>query len=301
MLNAQAIKFIYLGLLLSAIMPFIVKDLSIGFHTRQGLSFPNPNQLAYFAQIIIASVILLNHHAFKFHPVLKNSMLIRIATISIIILGHCYTLLSASRAGLAGVAILDLIAIWKWRKLFVASFLGLAIAAIVTTTMNMNNLDEMKMYKRMMAGSYYSGLSERTEDRFNFEDLSLVFGGGKTRRSLDEKKTREFKEVHNTLGDVVYSYGLIGGALFMAFIGFYFRACSAVKFNVIVLLSFLPLHVTHNMIRFRFMWILYALVYSACLVHIHSINSRVHSQERVQRGNAAAINYAYAASAPKKS
>jgi predicted membrane protein len=127
----------------------------------------------------------------------------------------------------------------------------------------------------------------------------LVFGGGKTRRSLDEKKEREFKEVHNTLGDVVYSYGLIGGALFVSFIYFYFRTCSAVIYYVFVILSFLPLHVTHNMIRFRLMWIFYALVYSAGLLYLHSNKISVHSREMMQQRNPATINHNYAASAQK--
>ena len=166
--------------------------------------------------------------------------------------------------------------------------------------LSLDRIQGMKVYKRMMAGSYYSGLYERTEGRFSFEDLSLVFGGGKARRSLGEKKTREFKEVHNTLGDVVYSYGLIGGVLFGLFIYFYFRTCSAVKFNVFILLSFLPLHVTHNMIRFRLMWILYALVYSACLVYLHSIRANVDSRNITPKRNPAIINHNYVASEQKK-
>jgi hypothetical protein len=163
----------------------------------------------------------------------------------------------------------------------------------------MDKIAGMRIYKRMMAGEYASGLSERVEGRFNFEDLSLVFGGGKTRRSLEEKKEREFKEVHNTLGDIVYSYGLIGGALFISFIYFYFRTCSAVIYYVFVILSFLPLHVTHNMIRFRLMWIFYALVYSAGLLYLHSNKISVHSREMMQQRNPATVNHNYAASAQK--
>jgi hypothetical protein len=270
LLDINAVKYVYLAVLLSSLMPLLMGGLSSGFLARQGLSFPNPNQLAYFAQIIIATVLILNHTTGKLYPVLKSDKLIRLSAMIVIILAHYYILLSASRAGLVGVACLDMLALWKRKGLLLTAFLFFAAVLSATTFLDLEKFAGMKVYKRIMAGSYYSGLAERTEGRFNFEDLSLVFGGGKARRSLEETKTREFKEVHNTLGDVVYSYGLIGGAFFVLFIYFYFRTCSAVKYHVLILASFLPMHVTHNMIRFRLMWILYALVYSACLIYIHA-------------------------------
>ena len=192
----------------------------------------------------------------------------------VFIFAHGYIFLSASRAGLVGIAYLDILAVWKKKKLVLTAFLALTIIIVAMNYIDLDTFKGMKIYQRMIAGEYSSGLYERTEERFNFDDLSFMFGGGKARRSLAEKKAREFKEVHNTLGDVVYSYGLIGGVLFVLFIYFYFRTCSAVKFYVLILLSTLPLHVTHNMIRFRLMWILYALVYSACLVFLHSFKNQ---------------------------
>ena len=274
LLNANAIKYIYLAVLLSAIMPLLMNGMPVGFMARQGLSFPNPNQLAYFAQLIFAIILVLNHITGLLYPALRTYKLIRLSTILVIILAHGYILLSASRAGLVGIAYLDILALWKKKKLVLTAFLALTIIISAMNYLDLDIIKGMKIYKRMIAGTNYSGLYERTEGRFNFDDLSLMFGGGKARRSLASKKAREFKEVHNTLGDVVYSYGLIGGFLFVLFIYFYFRTCSVVKFNVFILLSTLPLHVTHNMIRFRLMWILYALVYSACLVYFHSIRNR---------------------------
>ena len=289
--DRSAIKYIYWGILLSAIIPLVMSGLSSGFKARQGLSFPNPNQLAYFAQIIIAAVLILNHFSKPYFPDLKNDKLIRATTIVILSLGHYYMLLSASRAGLAGVACLDLLALWKKKKLFLVAFISFTMFAFAMSYVSTDKIAGMKIYKRMMAGAYYTGLTERTEDRFNFEDLSLIFGGGKGNRSLDEKKVREFKEVHNTFGDVVYSYGMIGGVIFSLFIFFYLRTCTQLKFNVFVLLSFLPLHLTHNMIRFRLMWILYALVYSTCLLSRYSVNRNADSSKMVPNENPAIIQF----------
>jgi hypothetical protein len=299
LLDISAVKYIYLAVLLSAVVPLLMNGMSAGFNARQGLSFPNPNQLAYFAQIIFAAILILNHNTGKFYPIVRTDKFIRLSTIIVIILAHCYMILSASRAGLVGIAYLDILGLWRKKKLFLTTFLFLTIGISAINYFGVDKIAGMRIYKRMMAGEYASGLSERVEGRFNFEDLSLVFGGGKTRRSLDEKKEREFKEVHNTLGDILYSYGLIGGALFASFIYFYFRTCSAVIYYVFVILSFLPLHVTHNMIRFRLMWIFYALVYSACLLYLHSNKISVYSREMMQQRNPAIINHNYAASAQK--
>ena len=286
--DVRAVKFIYLAVLLCTIMPLLTTGLSIGFRSRQGLSFPNPNQLAYFAQIILAAVLILNNNANIFHPEIKASKFIRLTTVVVFVFSHYYVLLSASRAGLVGVACLDLLALWKKKKLFLTAFISLVIIFPAMIFMSSDNFSGMKIYKRMMAGGYYSGLAERTEGRFNFEDLSLVFGGGKANRSMeDEKKAREFKEVHNTFADIVYSYGMIGGGLFVSFIFFYFRTCSAVIFNLFALLSFLPFHLTHNMIRFRLMWIFYALVYGTCLLYHHSIDFKSHTQRNAQRESTA--------------
>ena len=281
LLDVNAIKYIYLAVLLSAFMPLLMNGMSAGFMARQGLSFPNPNQLAYFAQLIFTTILVLNYNTGMFYPVLRTHKLIRLSTILVIILAHIYIILSASRAGLVGIVYLDILVVWKKKKLILTAFLALIIIISAMNYLDLDKIKGMKIYKRIIAGAYYSGLYERTEGRFTFDDLSFMFGGGKARRSLAEKKAREFKEVHNTLGDVVYSYGLIGGGLFVLFFYFYFRTCSAVKFNIFILLSTLPLHVTHNMIRFRLMWILYALVYSACLVYLHSIrNEHLHRRSR---------------------
>ena len=283
LLDVNAIKYIYLAVLLSAVMPLLINGMPAGFMARQGLSFPNPNQLAYFAHLIFATILVLNHNIGMLYPVLRTYKLIQLSTILVIILAHGYIFLSASRAGLVGIAYLDILAVWKQKKLVLTAFLALTIIISAMNFLDLDIIKGMKIYKRMIAGAYSSGLYERTEERFNFDDLSFMFGGGKARRSLAEKKAREFKEVHNTLGDVVYSYGLIGGVLFVLFIYFYLRTCSAVKFNVLILLSTLPLHFTHNMIRFRLMWILYALVYSACLVYLHSIRNRDRGSPRELR------------------
>jgi len=302
LLDVNAIKYIYLAVLLSAVMPLLMNGMgmSAGFMARQGLSFPNPNQLAYFAQLIFATILVLNYNTGMFYPVLRTHKLIRLSTILVIILAHGYIFLSASRAGLVGIAYLDILAVRKKKKLVLTAFLAFIIIISAMSYLNLDKIEGMKMYKRLKAGAYYSGLYKRTEGRFNFADLSFMFGGGKARRSLGEKKSREFKEVHNTLGDVVYSYGLIGGVLFVLFIYFYFRTCSAVKYNVLILLSFLPMHVTHNMIRFRLMWILYALVYSACLVYLHSSRINIDSRDITPKRNPAIINHNYVASELKK-
>lgn len=269
LIDRDAIRYLYVGILLSVILPLLVRGDSPGFLARHSLSFNNPNQLASFALTMVATILVLNHFVGIFHPLVRSKKIVQFTTIFVIALGHYYLLLSASRAGLIGLAYLDLIAIWKSKKLVLAIIILAVILIPMGSFLSQSKLTETMIYKRLVGVDLYSKLADRTEGRFKFGDLSLIYGSGKT-----NAPHMELKEVHNTLGDLFYSYGLIGGALFLLFILFYLEAGIAISFNVLVLISFLPMHISHNLVRFRTIWIFYALVYSACLIYIHSSEAR---------------------------
>lgn len=271
LLDRRAILCIYAGIFLSSTVPLFVRGASAGFLVRQSLSFNNPNQLSEFALTLVAILLVLNNFTKKFYPSLRTGAVCRIATIAVIALGHYYIFLAASRAGLVGLVCLDTILIWRRKKLLMAGILTAAVLIPAGSFLYKDRLTETSLYKRLADADLYSALADRTEGRFSLEDLSLVFGSGKAHNAAyQSKKQRALKEVHNTLGDVVYSYGLVGSALFLSFIFLYFRACSAVTYNIFVLSAFLPMHISHNLIRFRVVWIFYALVYSVSLIYIHA-------------------------------
>jgi hypothetical protein len=90
-----AVKYIYLAVLLSQCAAY-EWDVS-GIQSKTRPLIPNPNQLAYFAQIIFAAILILNHNTGKFYLVVRTDKFIRLSTIIVIILAHCYMILSASR------------------------------------------------------------------------------------------------------------------------------------------------------------------------------------------------------------
>jgi len=281
--NKDVIPFIYTGVLLATITPlFITGKPESGFTVREALSFNNPNQLTYFAVIIMAIILVLNNCFTKIYENREGKPFIILTSVVTIILTHYFVLLSASRAGLLSVVLLDMIAVYKASK---KALLAILMAIFVVFLFfgdrsviehNLSELHNLKIVKRFMSADLSSLLAERTEARFVVQDFSIIFGNGKTKGILGKK------EVHNTLADILYSYGLIGFCLFSIFLAFYLKQCISDRFQILILLAFIPVHISHNFGRCRMIWIFYALVYSISLILANSPQSRMEEPQTMR-------------------
>ena len=266
-LNKNVIPYMYTALLLAIITPLFIKGKTeAGFMARQALSFNNPNQIALYALSIMAITLVLNNY-FTFLSRREKILSLFVYTV-VFILGHYFIVLSASRGGLISLVLIDMIAIWKTKKksLFAVLMPVIFVAFIFLPdrVISQYNLSEMRAVKRLVNADLSALLAKRTEGRFVFQDISIIFGRGKTNTTIGKK------EVHNTLGDILYSYGVIGICLFSIFLVFYLKHCICVSYNILILLAFVPMNISHNLFRFRTIWILLALVYSIGLIRGNS-------------------------------
>jgi hypothetical protein len=167
--------------------------------------------------------------------------------------------LSASRAGLVSLLLFDAVVFWKYRKkALLVGIIGLILMGLsFAQELSFDTLSKFKIKNRLSKESFIESVQRRIEGRFELENVSIIFGKGKTNKIFGKK------EVHNTFIDIIYSYGVIGGCIFMAFLFFYTKGCIHAKYYFSLLLTFLPISLAHNVIRYRLVWVLLALVISA--------------------------------------
>lgn len=258
-------NYIFAGILLSLLVPLVLKgNPESGLATRQTLSFNNSNQLAGHTVIILAIILVLHNHL-EWNT-RKGKNIITFGLITVFILSHYYIFISASRSGFASLILINIIALYKYRNkvLLPIAIPAIGILIISSSLVSVEDLSASRLYERFVREDIYSAMAKRTAGRFNYQDLSIVFGAGKTSESLG------MKEIHNTFLDVVYSYGLIGGSLFAFFMYLYLKTCMKAKYYILLIFSILPIGMSHNLIRSRMLWIFLALVLSINLMRVQN-------------------------------
>lgn len=269
--HQKAIPYVYAGIVFTSILPLLLHGKPESqFIIRESLSFNNPNQLALFSLSFVSITFILNNHFGK-HP-LSTGKRASLAAVNVLVLflGHYFVLVSASRAALVSIIVIDVIWCWSLKRTALPSFLVVTALLLLLvfnaglTNFTKDNLLKMAAFRRLYNIELSQLLLKRTENRFVFENVSLIFGNGKTKPVVGKN------EVHNTFADIIYSYGIIGGCLFSAFLFLYFRTVAYTFYNLGILIAFVPMHISHNLLRFRVMWIFLALIYSLALIRTNS-------------------------------
>ncbi len=274
--NVKTIPYIYAGILSAFILiPFAKSQSDFGFSTRQTLSFNDPNQLADFAILGIATVLVLHNYYKDYIISTRVKAFALIATIATIVLAHIYVLLSASRAGLGCMILLDLYIFWTINKKFfvlMAVILPLIFFSVKDTGFFRGHSTDNAAPKAIsrLDSDFLSAIIKRVAGRIDFGETSLLYGIGKCSGSPGLREgynsfTLE-REAHNTLADIFYAYGLIGLLLFGVFAAIFLKKVCIVRYHIPILLSFMPINISQNFIRFRMLWIFYALVFSISIL-----------------------------------
>lgn len=275
--DPRTIPFLHGGLLVALILiPFVKGHADPGYASRQTFSFNDPNQLADFAILGIATVLVLNYF-YKTRAIPPSIALFqRITSVAIILLAHVYVILSASRAGLGCLVLLDLYIFWNLnRKAFIiaAFVLPVLFFSLKDSRLLVHQTtaeDAPKAFARLDA-DLLDIVIQRIAGRIDFSDKSMLFGIGKCSGSPGLREGYNSfvieREAHNTLADIIYAYGLIGLLLFCLFGVFYLRTAISVYFHIPILLAFTPINISQNFIRFRMLWVFYALLFSLSMLH----------------------------------
>lgn len=263
---------IYIGLLLSLIPPFFVTgsyDVPTtegvsGVSIRSALSFNNPNQLGYFALLVLTILFLVRIYAERFEYTRLQARLMGFIGFVVFVMTHLFTVFSASRAALISMAFLDIFICWKFRKQLIVCLLCLLFFVPPTLFAFSDKLPkfDILVFQRLLTTDVESAMSRRVGSRF-FQSLgseiAIVCGAGGV------SNNPKVVEVHNAFADMVLCYGIIGLGLFLLFLSavllpyFLFIRRYDQLYYPLLMGPVLLYNVAHNGLRFRLFWIFVAL------------------------------------------
>ena len=228
-------------------------------------TFNNPNQLGYWSLLAFAVWLVAR----------RTRPLGMIDTVVALALGYVASA-SLSKAAMVGFLMMAVLAIifqrfrrsWLIGWAFIAVVFVGAAAVVPTLTSDVQSQADAavseglgaKVIKRLtnLAGEKDSTATGRGYDRMWLFPEYLLIGAGEGAYqrfaiSIDEK------EMHSTWGTILFSYGMLGMASFLALLFIVFR--HALMRHLIYFLPIAAYGVTHQGARFSLLWVFFGLVY----------------------------------------
>ncbi|MEZ4365358.1 MAG: hypothetical protein R2939_03600 [Kofleriaceae bacterium] len=214
---------------------------------RGSLFFNNPNQLGYYA-LLSACIIELLHRRLKQRRLTSGLALCACGYLSLI---------SASRAAAIGISLLLIFMIFSNpRTLVVASIAAIALLAGGGPISNAIDASQQRVLAAQQNPVGF--LEERGYDRLLAHKEYLLLGAGEGGFSRFNESSRvKNMEIHSSAGTVLFSYGVVGAILFLAFLGRVVWGAAAR--DALVLLPALIYTVAHQGLRFTMLWVLLAV------------------------------------------
>ncbi len=246
------------GLALAVALTFATPGNHDQSWVRNALSFNNPNQMGYFAVLLLSHLVLLKEN----QPAFQEAALgrgYRNLMWWLIGLAHLLAVLSVSKAALAAMVLLDLYllrnASGKARLGCLAGMLVLVGGLWVSMP---DRLDKVSSYLEAKARL------ERVEQRFKKnwarvefgEDWQWLVGNG----AGHTEAVGDNLEVHTFFGAILKSYGLVGLGLIAFWFGRLLYLSFTLRGGLAIMLALLLYNCFHNGSRFRFFWIFCAFL-----------------------------------------
>ncbi len=266
LLRKGELKYAYFGLLASVLGCFVAKGYSES--GRAALSFNDPNQLGYFAAILVGCVLILRSSR---ETLGKRSAWYEFTEYGVILMAHVLLALSLSRSAMAAFVFLDMCLLRHALKNF-RGIIGFGVAAAFAVSyLVWINPDFIQ--KRLAARPEHfhkDGVLHNLEMRITkplefMTDWEIVTGTGagiQFQRDMGAFGTKQegMIEVHNMIVDVFRAYGVIGVFLFLPWILKMIWDARRVNSGVWVWAAMLAYNMGNNGIRFRALWILIGLI-----------------------------------------
>jgi len=249
------------AILVSLIVQFIfLLQSGLDFSVRQMLFFNNPNQLGYFAVASLNIYFILGVNE------TKRDKIEIIKNILVYFISFMLLVFSSSKASLASyfliisyILYIEFVKNLNLSKLLMASLVVTVILALISA--NMDTIDKIVEHTELFNRTVNAGqesddsLAGRGYDRITLYSQYIFLGAGEgyfDRFIL----SHHHGELHSTLANILFSYGVIG---FFIFVAFFLN----LKFNILKVLFFMsPIllyGLTHNGIRSPLFWIALAL------------------------------------------
>ena len=229
--------------------------LSVGATSRASGSFNNPNQLGFWSICMMAVYILVRRP----HQLQRDLLIIPA-------LAYCQ-FVTTSRAGVLGFLLL--IAIWlhqvtsrsRHRRLAMLVFgaMLLSAPALPAAATYLGNLEMVGRFEaRFNKSNAVDEVGLRNTDRITKYPQYTILGAG-------EGDLARFPhslpiEIHSTPGTILFSYGIPGSLLFLAFLIGVLRQLTWPQRGVAAALFLYS--ITHNGLRFPFFWFTMAVLLS---------------------------------------
>jgi hypothetical protein len=270
-LEQNKVIYIYLGLFLSIILTFVTKG-PPDEEGRAVLSFNDPNQLGYFASIMLAYAIIL----LKYKEITNNNRPILFLFDGILVFfAHLFILYALSRSAMAAFFILDLCLIKGLRNIKIISAIIICIILMAGYILIFNpHFFSQRLEVR--DPSHYSleemvqGLDSRVMDPVRrMSGLQYLVGKGQgavfSYRSSGEGGRRGYGgESHNVFGEIFRGYGAIGLLLFLVWLFKAVWISRVLPEALWVWAGLLMYNIGNYGFRFRAFWIFLALMMVVC-------------------------------------
>lgn len=260
--SQKVFHLMYKALFWSLTIQLLFMPFSYENNVREQLFFNNPNQLAYFSLLSIALVLFL-----KSRITIDRKAFIYLITISMTLV-----IISLSKAAIITAILMIVIYMFNIKKIFKLRYILLLFTIIISLTAFIKNFNVsyisdsneflFNLYTRFdtMFEQDDSSLEGRAYDKILLFKERMVFGAGEAFN--DRLRYRASMEIHSTLINFLFSYGLVGFIILLALLGMLFNfGYKLDKVIYIALLGVFIYGLTHNGIRNPLLWILFGLIY----------------------------------------
>jgi hypothetical protein len=218
---------------------------SDGSRVRDELFFNNANQLGFYS-LLAACMIAIAQRRLKFGMMKAGAALLCCAYLAFV---------SASRAAVGGIVILFFLLVFaNPRIVVIASLAALGFISLGGPLANAIDATEQRIEYRRRE----SLVTGRAYDRIYRYPQHLLIGAGEGNTMRFAEKEIKAIEIHSSFGTILFCYGIVGLALFLAFLWSILRQ-APIRVGAMIL-PVLAYSLTHQGLRTTSFWILLAML-----------------------------------------
>jgi len=257
-LNKKLINIISFTIVITLIFQFFLAIIGFQFgggeeSSRATLFFNNPNQLGYFALLMLSLFTILP-------SILRKNILV---LLGLILITSYLVLYSGSRAALAGVFLLAILIVYfegfklKLKSLIFILIVVMSVPVFLQTDFMAKNIESIQRRGERHLNTNITEAEIRGYDRFWIHPEYIFYGAGEGMNKRFDSYHQ--MEMHSGFGTVLFSYGILGFSFFILF--FYQVIKKRLLFYLLVLTPVLIYNLTHQGLRTTLFWALLASIY----------------------------------------
>ena len=244
-----------IGLFIAVAIQIFVVMSHVGEAARSSGTFQNPNQLGYWALCVLGIFFLARQARAGLLELIFTSGALYIAFVSL------------SRSTILAIALLAVVhfarhAPRRTMAVLVAGLLAGTVVMLVPSPAQRSlehRFQQMeaieKLERRFARASEKSQLEVRGYDRITDNPTLVAVGAGE---GYHERFSSIDRELHSTIGTVLFSYGLLGMVAFLIFLGSLTGYTKILPY--LYLAPFVFYGLAHQGLRFSFFWVFCALL-----------------------------------------